>query len=377
MPSEFKQYLSKFTQHIELEEQIRKLEAKYQWLYPHTLLRFGVHVAEHCNLNCKNCGHFSPLAKEEYLDIEQYKKDCARLSELFGGEVKFVSLLGGEPLLNPDLVEIMRITREAFPIGKIKIETNGTLFPAMKEEFWRACKEYNVILCPTEYPIDFDYDKWREYAEEREITYKPLHFYNYCSSPDKKAMRRQLLSPQKHYVGESNYYHCHKGNHCISLQKGRLYTCIAPAYIHHLKKFFNVDDFHVSERDSVDIYAVKDAEELMEKLNKPIPFCQYCNIASFRYEEAWGTTCKDRYEWIDFEWTKEDIQYLKAASSVYVYGAGKRGTKTVQRLNKYAIPVRAVLVSSLEGNPSEVLGVPVEEAKNVHPGGGGLCACLQ
>jgi ABC-2 type transport system ATP-binding protein len=48
-------------------------------------LRFDVHLADHCNLNCKGCYHFSPLAPEKFLDIEQYERDCTRLNELSMG----------------------------------------------------------------------------------------------------------------------------------------------------------------------------------------------------------------------------------------------------------------------------------------------------
>ena len=27
-----------------------------------------VHLAEHCNLNCKGCSHFSPLAEKEFIE---------------------------------------------------------------------------------------------------------------------------------------------------------------------------------------------------------------------------------------------------------------------------------------------------------------------
>ena len=37
-----------------------------------------IHLTEHCNLNCKSCAHFSPIAKEHFVDInileETYKK---------------------------------------------------------------------------------------------------------------------------------------------------------------------------------------------------------------------------------------------------------------------------------------------------------------
>lgn len=353
---------------IELEEQLAKLEKRYRWVHPYTLLRFDIQVVEHCNLNCKNCNHCATVAEEEYLDIEEYERDCARLSKLFASEVKYVALVGGEPLLHPELPEIMRITREAFQVGKIRIITNGLLLPSMGDDFWAACKEYRITLAPTEYPINFDYAKWREYAEAHDVIWDSYSYYNIDDASDVKLLQRGLIGTTGRHVVEQNYYHCPYANNCLTLRHGRLYTCLRAAHAHHLKKYFDLD-IHLSERNGVNIYEAKDAYDLMTKVNRPIPFCQYCNVDSLGYEEAWGTSCKDRYEWIDFEWTREDIQYLKEASSVYVYGAGEMCTKTVDRLKKNGITVNAVLVRDTDGIPAPVPDVPVIRVQDVKPEG--------
>lgn len=48
----------------------------YIRLCPRIRLRFDVHLVEHCNLNCRYCGHYSPLAKEEYLAPDESKRLC-------------------------------------------------------------------------------------------------------------------------------------------------------------------------------------------------------------------------------------------------------------------------------------------------------------
>lgn len=353
---------------IELEEQLAKLEKRYRWVHPYTLLRFDVHVTEHCNLKCKTCNHCSPVAEEEYLDLAEYKRDCARLSELFASEIKFANLIGGEPLLHPKLTEIMRITREAFQVGKVRIITNGLLLPSMGDDFWKACRDYRITLSPTEYPVNFDYDKWQKYAEDHGVTWSSFKFYNMDSESDVKLMQRKLIGTTGRHIVEQNYYHCLHANNCLQLCHGRLYTCQYAAYAHHLKKYFNLD-IHLSERNGVDIYEVKDAYELMTKVNRPIPFCQYCNVDSLGYEESWGISCKDRYEWIEFEWTQDDIRYLKDATSVYVYGADEMGVKTVNRLKKNNIVINAVLVEDTDKNPVPVLDVPVIRVQDVKPEG--------
>lgn len=57
-------------------------------------LSFEIALAEHCNLNCAGCDHFSPLAKPEYADLESMTRDFARLSKLFHGCAEEIHLLG-------------------------------------------------------------------------------------------------------------------------------------------------------------------------------------------------------------------------------------------------------------------------------------------
>ena len=86
-----------------------------------TKIRFEVHIAEHCNLNCKSCNNFSCIAEPEFVDVEEFRKDFARMGEIFSHECEQIYLIGGEPLLNPDIILLSwrphgRISRRAtFP----------------------------------------------------------------------------------------------------------------------------------------------------------------------------------------------------------------------------------------------------------------------
>jgi uncharacterized radical SAM superfamily Fe-S cluster-containing enzyme len=81
-----------------------------------------VNLADHCNLNCQMCDHFSPLAKPTFLDLETFRRDMKRLAELTDGYIDIMKLQGGEPLLNDQAIEFIKITRELFP------ESNHFLF---------------------------------------------------------------------------------------------------------------------------------------------------------------------------------------------------------------------------------------------------------
>jgi uncharacterized radical SAM superfamily Fe-S cluster-containing enzyme len=78
------------------------------------MLRFGVGLTSHCNLNCAYCSAFSPLAKEDFYPVDVFKAECERLSLLTGGKVSEIQLAGGEPLLHPNVTDFFEIARSNF-----------------------------------------------------------------------------------------------------------------------------------------------------------------------------------------------------------------------------------------------------------------------
>lgn len=76
-------------------------EIKTRIKEPRKRLKFQLHIVEHCNLNCRGCYHFSPLAEEEYLDFKEYHRDIQQLSTLFQGEMEEILLLGGNRYYTP------------------------------------------------------------------------------------------------------------------------------------------------------------------------------------------------------------------------------------------------------------------------------------
>ena len=53
----------------------------------------------------------------------------------------------------------------------------------------------------------------------------------------------------------------------------------------------------VTDRDSIDIYAARSGQELLEFLAQPVPFCAYCDVAARKHSLPWRTTERDISEW--------------------------------------------------------------------------------
>lgn len=233
-------------------------------------LRFQIHVTEHCDLNCRGCYHFSPLAEEEYLDLRIYESDLERLSYLFDGEMEEILLLGGEPLYHPDMPRIIRLTRKYFHTGTIKILSNGLLLSKMPDDFWDACRETATELWLTKYPISMDYDALEGLARSHG---NKIRYFN---TEPVRTLGHQPLDIEGNQDYKKNFHSCYRKNTCVFLEKGKLYTCIIPGCVRHFNKYFN-HDLEVSEADYIDIHKVESKEELMNGLLRPMPFCRYCD----------------------------------------------------------------------------------------------------
>ena len=253
---------------------------------------FEVQVAEHCNLNCAGCTHFSSIAKPGFLDAEQYQKDIARLRELFGEDYPFtVRLMGGEPLLYDKLTDLFAVTRKTLPCAEITVVTNGILLPQQKEEFWESCRDNKIRIYVSQYPIRLDYAAIDEKTIEYGLALTDFRDNNHV------IFRHNVMDLNGACDPEKSFRKCGLANSCHNLKNGRLFTCSVAAHVHHFTDAFDIDGMEPTERDSIDIYQAQSKEEIIRFLKQPIPFCRFCNV------EAATTVDWKRSEGKIEEWT--------------------------------------------------------------------------
>jgi hypothetical protein len=250
-----------------------------------------IYVAEHCNLGCYSCNHFSYLAEPEFADLEATDRDLKRLSELSSGSISAIMLVGGEPLLNPDLHEFMRVARQHFPNSRIQIVTNGTLLLAQKDIFWESVKKYNIVMTPTKYP-GIAWDKIEQRAAEF-----GYHFeYFDLTGDSKKVSRKFCLDLSGSQDMQKSFNRCPLAACTVALKNGRLATCCFVFTMRHFNKYFN-KNVPVSDEDSIDIYSVKSTREILDFLFKPIPLCRYCKSMGNEIAGKWRRSARAIEEW--------------------------------------------------------------------------------
>lgn len=255
------------------------------------ILNFEVQVVEHCNLNCAGCDHFSPIAKKEFLDLMWYTKDLNRLAEITEGNVGRIKLLGGEPLLHPEISKIICQTRYWFQNAQIELVSNGILLNKMTEEFWMNCKNNRVDITVTKYPVNIDFENMCSLARMHEVN------LSFISADVEKTLWKLPLDEQGRQDPSVNFYRCWRINNCISLEKGKIFSCVIPAHVHHFNKAFN-KNIPITQKDYIDIYEVKNIREILEFCSSPLPFCRYCNVCSETNGHPWKVSSKIMEEWI-------------------------------------------------------------------------------
>ncbi len=259
---------------------------------PRPSLRFEINLTEHCDLNCAGCTHFSPLAEPEFADFEEVSRDFARLSELLNGRAENIHLMGGEPLLYPNLIKCMEMARKKFPTANIELDTNGVRLTLQPEEFWLACRENQIKIRITKYPIKTDYDKIEEIAHNYQVKLE-----TYISGGDSiKTLFKWGLDLDGKQDATYSFMKCHMANSCIQLSHGRLYTCNIAANIHHFNQYFGMN-LDVWPEDSIDIYKAATKEEILAFLARPIPFCRYCK-GIVEDKVPWHHSNRDISEWV-------------------------------------------------------------------------------
>lgn len=249
-----------------------------------------IHLADHCNLNCFGCNHFSPIAPKKFQDFESVRKN---LLSLKGINLNF-RLLGGEPLLNKEIEKYIYLIRSIFKKAKIEIITNGIILQKKKlnylsASFFETCKNNDIIVSITKYPINIDYNEIIEILSERQINYKIFGDH----------MNKQGFKTYKFESKNNNhlfkYYKCIDFT-CLQLVNDRLYVCPQMAYINFINKKFN-KNFLITSKDYLMVNNIKSIWTIKRFRLFSKPFCGYCSFP--RKEIPWDLSQKVESEWIE------------------------------------------------------------------------------
>ena len=226
------------------------------------------HVVDHCNLNCKGCSHYCPITPKNFINIKDYEKNLKVLSNKF--QIKRFRIMGGEPLLHPEINQFIEITRKYLKDTNISLVTNMTLLDKMDDDFWEAMRTNAINLDISVYPVIKEkYADLINLIKSHKITIGDIHdCYNFVFRFSKKA-------------NKDEFEYCPTKS-CVNLRKSRLYICPRGCYMDNFNKFFGSK---YPEEKGIDI-RFNSPKKILKYLNKPSPTCEIC----LAKEEDWKTS---------------------------------------------------------------------------------------
>lgn len=222
------------------------------------------HVADHCNLNCKYCTHYSPLVpRPVYTEYDKFAADLRQLKKHII-DIGVIRILGGEPLLNPELGRFIELTRELYPASIITVVTNGMLLDRLESGLIEVMKKNMAFFHISFYPPLKDrVQEIQKYLYEQEIPYTITPMIT-------EFNKTQTMTPQEN---EDFFYSCFQAS-CTCLHEGKVAPCYAPFTTKYFNEAFGQE---LPMNEGVDLYddgltfPVLKAELLI-----PMQRCSYC-----------------------------------------------------------------------------------------------------
>lgn len=266
-----------------------KLHNLYKELKP-IIPHVEVSVTNYCNLKCKRCGNFSNLVTEmDYLNLDVLERDLEQLSKKVKN-IETFSLLGGEPLLYPQLDNCIALVGKYFPKAYIQIVTNGLLIPDIPSNLIEAMKHYYTGFYISQYaPTRNNLHNIVEFLEKEHIRYE--------ITPPRTTFRK-LLSFKDDDIERAYEYNASDQCTCHVIDKGRIYLCSNFPRLYAMQDYF---DIHIEEKElkenAIDLFDDKiDGWDIMYYFTKPTSLCRFCSPKDLWI--PWETGKPERDDWI-------------------------------------------------------------------------------
>ena len=93
-------------------------------------------IVDHCNNRCNRCSQLAPIRRAQIMGPDELWADLETLTKI--AHAPIFHFVGGEPLLHPNIVGMIKIAKQSGIADRVSIYTNGKLILSMPPEFWTS-----------------------------------------------------------------------------------------------------------------------------------------------------------------------------------------------------------------------------------------------
>jgi MoaA/NifB/PqqE/SkfB family radical SAM enzyme len=239
-------------------------------------------LTEHCNLRCRGCGHASPIFPEKFASLAAFHADLEALAEVFHSDE--LRIVGGEPLLHPQLLDFLREARRIGIADRIVLYTNGVLLHGASAELWQSVDEIYLSVYPG-VRRRLDESECERLCRENGVKltiYRAAHF-------EQMTVNNRIEDGE---LVQAIYDNCKQRaeTSCHTAYEGRFYKCPVAAFTKARLARSGIA-FPEQESDWVDLHDEANLERQLETYltsTSPLTACSFClgdSGPTFKHEQ--------------------------------------------------------------------------------------------
>lgn len=232
---------------------------------PLSIYALELHAVRHCNLSCEGCAQNSPQLSAEYEDVDVMERALGNLAGSLACQK--LQVLGGEPLLHPKLIDILKVASKSCLASELSVKTNGLLLTRMPDSFWQLVNHVIVSVYPaTEKALSRTRSELgkRAAAQGTVLSFRNFEAFRHITKPVPTASTMLV----RHIFQRCQYKHF-----THSLRAGKIYRCAPSVNLTDTDSMTDHDGDSISVLDTVDLRARLDT--FLTSTN-PLGACRSC-----------------------------------------------------------------------------------------------------
>jgi organic radical activating enzyme len=245
-------------------------------------------ITQVCNLSCEGCTNYSDLNHKGYVKWEDGKQDIAKWLNVV--DIPDFGIMGGEPLINPEVYDWLYGIRELMPSSQLRFTTNGLLLHKHPDIMKTMLDIGNIVFKITAHTNDsrtklgikniFNQYKWEvvtEFGITRWKTDNNVRFQvNYPTTFTKSFQNAYEDMMPFHSVPIKAYDICCQQT-CPLLYNGKIYKCSTAGLLKDTLARFNNPNIDEWE-DYIDngVSPTDDIVPFLNNFGKPSALCGQC-----------------------------------------------------------------------------------------------------
>lgn len=249
-----------------------------------------INISEQCNLKCKGCDHGMDVITPRNIPLPKLLLDIQKASQYL--HAKTLRIIGGEPLLHPELSQIIQVFQKKHIADSIELWTNGLLLDNISKTNWELLNGIVISKYPN---ISNTWDnKYLKAIAKKYNVWIHVRDSNTFSWS-------MYLKKNPFDIARILHNSCRESATCNTIRNGKFYKCVQSAFAKDRLLYNGI----VIDDDGIELH---NSDNIIKKIqnhlwsNNPLNACYYCLGefgAKFHHEQ--NTNEKYNIEEINFD----------------------------------------------------------------------------